>query len=91
MLKRRYLVTAAVAVALSMVGTTLPKAASAATAVTPAEEAFRANIGTYLQNLRGALEATANNPSTSAGVAAKLADYRASLTFANQQLAAMSA
>ena len=91
MMKRRYLVTAAFAVALSMVSTILPNAASAATAPTPTQETFRAAVGTYLLNLRGALDAVAKNPSTSAAIASKLPDDQAALAAATQQLASMSA
>jgi hypothetical protein len=91
MMKRRYLVTVAFGVAVSLVANIVPNVASAATATTPAQEAFRTNVGTYLQNLRGALDAAAQNPATRAAVAPNLPDFSAELAVAQQQVANLSA
>lgn len=91
MMKRRYLVTVAFGVAVSLVANIAPNVASAATATTAAEEAFRTNVGTYLQNLRAALDSAAQNPQTRAAIAPNLADFSAELSAAQQQVSQLSA
>ncbi len=89
MIKRPYLATVAMGLAVSLVANLMPNVALAGTA-TPAQNGFRANVGVYLQNLKVALGSAASNPATAAAMAPKLTEFNTALDTATQQLAALS-
>ena len=69
----------------------LPLASTAAAGqTTPAQEHFRASLGTYLQNLQGALTAASRNPSTRAVVAPRLRGNLNALAYAKGHLSGLS-
>lgn len=89
MIKRPYLATVALGLTVSLVANLMPNVALAG-APTPAQNAFRANVGVYLQNLKVALGSAASNPATAAAMAPKLAEFNTALETATLQLGAMS-
>jgi hypothetical protein len=84
-------VTWAGAICLAAALLALPLASTAAAGrTTPAQEQFRTKLGTYLQNLQGALTAAANSPSTKAVVAPRLRGNLHALAYAKSHLSGLS-
>jgi hypothetical protein len=87
-MRRPYTIVVGITVLASLVVALLPSTASADT--TPAEEALRSSLSTYVQNLQSALDAASTNPLTHDAMASKVADYQAALDVATQQVAALT-
>jgi hypothetical protein len=84
---RRSAATFTVAACIVAALVALPLASSAFAGTTsPSQEEFRASLGTYLQNLQGALTAAARNPQTKAVVAPHLKANVKSITVAKSNL-----
>jgi hypothetical protein len=84
---RRTAATLAVAACIVSALVALPLASSAFAGTTsPSQEQFRASLGTYLQNLQGALTAAAKNPQTKAVVAPHLTANVKSIAVAKSNL-----
>ncbi len=84
---RRSAAMCAVAACIVACLVALPLASSAfAGTPSPSQEEFRASLGTYLQNLQGALTAASRNPQTKAVVAPHLKANVKSIAFAKSHL-----
>ena len=84
---RRSAATCAVAACVVAALVALPLASSAFAGTTsPSQEQFRASLGTYLQNLQGALTAASKNPQTKAVVAPHLKANLKSIAAAESHL-----
>ena len=84
---RRSAATCAVAACIVACLVALPLASSAFAGTTsPSQEEFRASLGTYLQNLQGALTAASRNPQTKAVVAPRLKANVKSIAVARSNL-----
>ena len=88
---RRYAATCAVAACIVASLVALPLASSAFAGTTsPSQEEFRASLGTYLQNLQGALTAASKNPQTKAVVAPHLKANVKSIDAAESNLSSLN-
>jgi len=89
---RRSAATCAVAACIVAALVALPLASSAFAGTTsPSQEQFRASVGTYLQNLQGALTAASKNPQTKAVVAPQLKANMNSIAVAKSNLSNLDA
>jgi len=80
----------AVCLAAALVALPLASTAAARPTITPAQQHFRAQLGTYLQNLQGALTAASKNSSTKAVVAPKLRANLHALAYARNHLSGLN-
>jgi hypothetical protein len=90
-MRLRHIAAAGLAPLLLIVG--LPGTTASATNAptgSPAEEAFRGQLGTYLQDLQGALTAVATNPVTAATQAPNANDGKTSLAAAEAQVSQLT-
>src|SRR5205809_2713184 len=88
---RRSAVTVAGAACIAACVVALPLASTAEAGTTsPSHEKFRASLGTYVQNLQGALIAASRNPRTKAVVAPHLRGNLKALAVARSHLSALN-
>jgi hypothetical protein len=80
----------AACLAAALLALPIASTAAAGATITPAQEHFRASLGTYLENVQGALTAASRNPSTKAVVAPRLRDNLHALAYARNHLSGLN-